>query len=140
MNRYEARPQLGELKPGQQVMVRRSANDMRGRKAEERYIPAEVVKTARVWVDLKKSGEEASLWSIYRWRMRKDTQDEGGQFSGSNASFATMEQHAWDETRNWAREFLGENGIRLDQGSRFCGREVELADIISAGTDRTEAL
>lgn len=124
------RPDLGELTPGQPVMVRRSPNDSRGRKPEDRYIPAVVVKAARVWVDLERLG---TGWP-QSWRMRRDTQDEGTQYSGSNASFATMEQHAWDETQIWARGVLEENGIRLDHRSRWDGREIELADLISKAT------
>lgn len=138
--RYASRPELGELKPGQRVMVYRSSNDMRGRLPEDRAIPAEVVKAARVWVDLKKPGEDVATWSIYRWRMRRDTQDEGTQYSGSNARFVTIEQHEWEETRRWALGFLQENGIDIRRAGTWDGREVELADIISAGTDRTEPL
>lgn len=121
------RPELGELTPGQSVMVRRSVNEMRGIKPEDRYIPAVVVKAARVWVDLKRVGKG---WP-QSWRMRRDTQSESTRYSGSNASFATMEQHAWDETQTWARGVLKENGIRLDHQSPWKGREVELADLIS---------
>jgi hypothetical protein len=140
MNRYDERPELGELTPGQKVVVYRSHNDMRGRKPEERAIPAEVVKAARVWVDIRKSGENLDEWSIYRWRMRRDTQDEATQYSGSNCRFATLDQFAWDETQRWARGYLREQGIELRRSGPWTGREVELADIISKGTDRTEAL
>jgi hypothetical protein len=131
------RPELGELKVGQEVMVRRSPNDMRGRRpASERYIPAVITKVARVWIEIERTcGDREKLpsWSIYRWRMRQDSQDEGTQFTGSNASFATLEQHAWDQTRNWAFEVLSENGIRLDMDSPWRDREVELADLITGG-------
>ena len=139
MNRYEARPGLGELKPGQKVMVYRSHNDMRNRPAEERAIPSEVVKVARVWIDIQKSGENLAQWSIYRWRMRRDTQDEATQYSGSNAQFATLDQYAWDETRRWAMGYLQENGLRVERGTRWYGREVELADIISKADTKEKA-
>jgi len=139
--RYAPRPELGELKPGQPVMVYRSPNDMRRRQPEERAIPAVVVKAARVWVDLQKAGEEdLPEWSVNRWRMRRDTQDEATQFSGSNCRFVTLEQHDWEETRRWALGFLRENGIEIRTSGKWHGREVELADIISAGTDRTDPL
>lgn len=134
--RYAPRPKLGELKPGQPVMVYRSPNDMRGRKPEDRAVPAEVVKAARVWVDLKHADQAIGR----TWRMRHDTQDEGTRYSGSNARFVTIEQYEWEETRRWALGFLWENGINVQRGSTWDGREVELADIISAGTDRTEPL
>ena len=125
------RPELGELVTGQRVMVRRSPNDMRHRPAEQRYIPAEVVKASRVWIELE-GIERVNQWSSrLKWRMRRDTQDEGTQYTGSNASFVTMDQCVWDETLNRARAVLAENGIRLDRDSRWIGREVELAELIS---------
>lgn len=125
------RPELGELTVGQPVMVRRSPNDMRGRKAEDRYIPATVVKVARVWVTLE--GQEPGWRTPRQWRMRLDTQDEGTQYSGMNASFLTMDQHAWTETRDWARAVLKDHGITLDMRSPWCGREIELADLLTGG-------
>jgi hypothetical protein len=133
--RYASRPELGELKPGQPVMVYRSPNDMRGRDPGEHAIPAQVVKADRVWIGLATEGGV-----VRRWRMRRDTQNEGTQYSGSNARFVTLEQHDWEETRRWALGFLQENGVDIRPDSRWHGREVELADIIRAGTDRTEAL
>lgn len=115
-------------------MIRRSANDIRGRKPEDRYIPALVSNVARVWVELKATDGRGT------WRMRRDTQDEGSQYTGSNASFLTMDQHAWTETRNWAESVLRDSGIDLRLNSPWRGREVELADILVTATDRTEAL
>jgi hypothetical protein len=120
------RPELGELTVGQPVMVRRSPNDMRGRPAEQRYIPAKVVKVARVWVTLE--GQEPGWRAPRQWRMRLDRQDEGTQYSGSNASFLTMDQHAWDETAAWALATLQDHGIDLRSNSPWRGREIELAD------------
>lgn len=106
---------------------------MRNRPAEDRYIPAVIVKAARVWVDLvQKDHADASPWSIYRWKMRRDTQNEGSDYSGSNASFLTLDQHAWEETQSWAREILKDNGLVIDRDSRWRGREVELADLIGS--------
>lgn len=125
------RPALGTLEPGQDVIVRKSPNDSRRQPPEDRFIPARVVSVARVWVELERVGDEG--WPK-GWRMRKDTQHEGSQYSGSNASFATLEQHAWDETDMWARGVLAEAGIDLRHGSPWRGREIELADLISKGT------
>jgi hypothetical protein len=132
------RPELGELKPGQEVIVRRSSNDTRGRDPEENYIPAVITKVARVWIELEKPG--VAEWHTRRWRMRRDTQDEGSQYSGSNASFATREQHEWDMTRAWAFGVLRDNGIRLDYDSVWTGREQELADLISKGEKNDDRL
>lgn len=118
------RPELGKLEQGQQVMVRRSLNDSRGRMLEDRYIPARVTKVGRVWVTL----EATTHPHRGIWRMRLDTQDEGTKYSGSNASFLTMDQHAWDETRDWALATLRDHGIDLRSDSPWRGREIELAD------------
>lgn len=133
MTTQKARPELGDLKPGQKVMVRRSPNDMRRRPDSDRYIPAVVVKASRVWVDLARSDLSGNQLGHRTWRMRRDTQDEGTQYSGSNDSFTTMDQHEWDETQHWARGVLRENGIDLRIGSPWNGREVELADLITKG-------
>jgi hypothetical protein len=139
MTTQKTRPELGELKAGQQVMVLQSPNGRRRQPPEEWYIPAVVTKVARVWIELEKSSSEPlPQWSIYRWRMRRDTQDEGSQYSGNNASFVTLEQHAWDETRRWGLQVLSDNGIKVERGSPWHGREAELADLITKSTENTE--
>lgn len=121
------RPEAGELEPGQPVMVRRDRNDMRGRPPEERYIPAVVVKAARVWIDLE--GMDGS-WRR-TWRMRRDTQTEGSQYTGSDASFATLEQHAWDEAAHRAANVLRDHGLTVERTSPWRGREIQLADLLA---------
>ena len=138
--RYAPRPELGELKPGQPVVVYRSPNDMRGRKPEDRTIPARIVKANRVWIEIETADYVQSQIGHRTWRMRRDSQNEGTQYSGSNDRFVTVPQHEWEETKYWAYGFLRENGIDLRSGSKWSGREVELADIISAATDRTDPL
>lgn len=130
--RYGPRPALGELTEGQPVIVRRSPNDSRGRAPGQRHIPARVTNVARVWVTIE--GTEDSQYRPAVWRMRKDRQDEGSKYSGSNASFATLEQHAWDEAQSWALATLRDHGIDLRHSSPWRGRETELADIISKAT------
>ncbi len=121
------KPELGELKPGHRVMVRRSYNDMRRRSPEEQYIPATVVKAARVWIELE--GTEGN-WKR-TWRMRRDTQDQGTQYSGSNDSFLTMDQYAWTETRDWALAVIKDHGLTVESRSPWRGRETELAEILA---------
>lgn len=129
----QTRPELGDLTPEQPVMVRRSPNDMRRRPPEDRWIPARVVKVGRVWIDLEGVDDG---WPK-TWRMRRDTQSEGTQYSGSNASFATLDQHQWDETMAWARSVLKDNGIDLRNDSPWRGREVELADLVAKAAGRS---
>lgn len=130
MTESMARPELGKLEVGQKVVVRRSTNDMRRRPDTDRYISAEVTKVGRVWVEVAKY-PDMPVWSAYRWRMRMDTQNEATQYSGSNASFATLDQHAWDETRDRALGVIREHGLRVETGSRWSGREIELAHILA---------
>jgi hypothetical protein len=133
MTTTTTRPELGKLEAGQKVMVRRSSNDMRGRDPEARYIPAVVTKVGRVWVDLSRSDLAGSAIGHRTWRMRMDRQDEATQYSGSNDSFATLDQHAWDEAQRWAHGVLEEHGIRLESSSRWRGQETVLADLLSKG-------
>lgn len=122
----KTRPEPGKLELGQRVIVRRSQNYMRGRPPEERYIPAVVVKVGRVWVDL----ESVDLDRPKTWRMRMDRQSEDTGYTGSNASFFTLEQHAWDMAQDQAMRTLRDHGIDLRMGSPWRGREIELADIL----------
>jgi hypothetical protein len=124
----KGRPALGTLEPGQDVIVKLSPNDSRRRPREECYLPGRVRKVARVWIEIERVGDTG--WPK-EWRMRRDVQHEGSTYSGSNASFATLEQHAWDETYTWASGVLSAAGIRLDPGSPWRDREIELADLIS---------
>ncbi len=128
-NRYGPRPALGELTEGQEVMVYRAANDRRRLGLTESAIPARIVKANRVWIEIEEAGP--ALRSRRR-RMRRDTQSEGTQYPGSNASFVTLEQHEWGKVRTWAFIFLREQGIDIRYGGPWEGREVELADIIAA--------
>lgn len=118
------RPPLGDLKPGDEVFVRRSANDMQGRSNGSLYIPARVAKASRVWIEIEVEGS----WKTYR--MRRDTQDEATQYSGSNSSFRTPEQKQWEVRQADGRRFLDEQGITLQMRSPWLGREAELADVI----------
>lgn len=130
MTGQRKRPETGKLLIGQRVMVRRSYNDARGRKPEDMYIPAVVVKVGRAWVELE--GWARSDTSPLCWRMRLDTQDEGNrQYPQGSASFATLEQHEWDTAEREAFQSLRNYGIELNATSWWRGREIELAEIIN---------
>lgn len=131
MTTKSTKPELGELTPGQKVMVRRSYNDSRNRKPEDLYIPATIVKAARVWIEIRASEGSRT------WRMRRDTQDERSQYSGNDHRFLTMEQYDWEVTRTWARGVLQEYGIDLRSDSLLKGSEVKLAELISRSAELT---
>jgi len=125
------RPDLGELKPGQRVMVYR--NTGKGwLPAEDRWTPAEIVRVGRVWVYIASVsttvGYDGRVHGARAWRMRKDSQDEGTRRLDF---FRTMEQHAWEKNQRRARVVLEENGIRIERHSPWYDREIELADLIS---------
>jgi hypothetical protein len=122
------RPELGDLKPGDQVFIRRSSNDRRGRDRADVYYSATVEKASRVWITLT---TEAGFQGR---RFRRDDQSDGSQYLGSSESFVTAEQREWDEAVREAREFLKGQGI--DTGtSRVAGwargdRQIVLANAV----------
>lgn len=141
----EERPELGEIKQGDEVFVRRSFNESREQLPECRYIPARVVKVARVWIDLcadpARMSEDVDRINLARkaWRMRRDTQDEGDrQYTQRNASFLTPAQREWEDRLSDAKQYLKEQGIEIkgwvgikhDAPGPWRGREVELAALL----------
>jgi hypothetical protein len=109
-------------------MIRRSANDSRRAEPEDRFIPATVVKVGRVWIELVSTDKHQYRMS---WRMRRDTQDQDTRYPGSSASFLTMDQYAWTETRNGALATIHDHGLTVESRSPWRGREVELADLLT---------
>lgn len=103
------RPALGELEQGSPVVVHLSGSYRRG---DDRYVPAQVVSKARVWVTVEETGRQRPN----SWRFRLDTQDDG---SGSNyrTSFRTPEQQLHEDAHAEAHRYLGEQGLRLESDS-----------------------
>lgn len=123
-----SRPELGPLKPGDSVFVILSSNASHGRTFAQRSFPGTVTKAACVWVEI----ETAPPGYSRHWRMRRDTQDQGSQYLGNNARFATPEQHAYDLAEHEAREYLREQRITVGFTSPWDGRLAELAARIRA--------
>lgn len=121
----DKRPELGDIKVGDPVII-----TSRGYRQET--VEAHVFKAARVWITLQESNQPESRTRM--WRMRRDTQDENTGY-GCAPSFATLEQHAWDQRAEVARQFLREQGISIDFTSQWYKpeRRIQLADIIRAG-------
>lgn len=90
--------------------------------------PAKVVSVARVWCRI----EATDGLSPRGWNMRLDKQSEGTQYSRSEASFRTMEQHEQWQRRVDAEAFLREEGIYIRSGGKWSTVEgrVKLADLI----------
>lgn len=115
------RPALGDLKPGEPVIV----IDARSREPE---IRAHVVKAARVWIEIKADDSPRT------WRMRRDTQNENTGYGYGGNRFATVEQRAWDRRFAAADAYLTELGITFRSGALWGAPEkrVQLADMIRA--------
>lgn len=128
---------MGTLSIGQRVMIRRSYNDARGRKPEDMYIPAVVAKVGRRYVELEGSRPNPHSNPL-RWRMLMSAQRQVSDYSGSNASFATLEQHEWDMAEREAFQSLRNHGIELNATSWWRGREIELAEIIDTAVSERE--
>lgn len=126
------RPELpATLPPGTPVWVRRSPNSTGRRDPAARYVEARVVSAARVWITIERADLPPKALGHQTWRMRRDTQDEATQYTGSNASFLTVEQYRWDRRLEAAQAVLTEQGISIDRTGPWYGRTVELADILT---------
>lgn len=87
---------------------------------------AEVVKVARVWITIKYEGKYSS-----ERRFRLDDQTDGSDI-GSPSRFYTMEQWEEKKLRDEASVFLVSQGITIEYGSQWRGREIELAALVRA--------
>lgn len=126
------RPALGDIKPGDKVLIRRSHDDMRGRGDADRYIPAIVTKAARIWITIKPTADDR--WVEYR--MRRDTQAEQTQYYDGRRSFVTPEQAEYDDRIRAVDAVIKDAKVELDgfyQGADRVwtpGRRAALADLI----------
>lgn len=97
--------------------------------------PGEIVKIGRVWIEIK---TEAGKGWHQNGRFRLDDQTDGSKI-GVSAHFYTLEQWAEKERRGAALEFLKSQGITLEYGSPWRGREAELAALVRPATVRDGA-
>jgi len=121
--------ELGALAVGDEVIV----SQHRGRSWD--YIRARVTKVARVWVELEEIENASSRKRT--WRMRLDTQREGGE--GNYLShFRTPAQHEWEKQRDDAQTFLGQQGLRPAFASPWRGADqvIRLAALIRADIEK----
>lgn len=129
------RPECPALKAGDKVLVVRSATDMRRRPESERYIPAVVVKAARIWLTIKPA-DQPDGWQA--WRMRRDTQAEQTDYPGSQSRLVTPEQAEYDQRMRAVDAVIRDAKVRLDDGPTWSGaertwtdaRRAALADLI----------
>jgi hypothetical protein len=117
------KPELEKIVPGDVFYRYRSTRESGPLNAAE--LPEyTVVKAARVWVTLENVHG-------HRTRMSKDTQAEDGGAYPSPATFYTLEQLAYLNREQAARQFLREAGIEFRIGrSRYHGDPVTLANLI----------
>jgi len=131
-----------DVQRGDTVMVYPSPNDARW---GNEPVKATVTSAARVWVEITEN-VHAGLGAVCigQWRMRRDTQDQGTQYTGSNWSFMTLEQHAAHQQQLAADAFLKEHAIRPERYSRRsednwpAERRVKLAAVLRAAMERGE--
>jgi hypothetical protein len=97
-----SKPELGKVAVGDQLLVIRPFNRYR---ADNDPIPVAVTKVGRVWIEAAEANQVRS--QARTWRMRLDTQNEGGQYSQQDR-FVTAEQYAWEQRRNAADAYLRE--------------------------------
>ncbi len=84
----------------------------------------EVVKIGRVWIDVR-----LTTGNISRFRM--DNQTDGGS-GPSSGRFYTLDQWNKRQQQLAAGKVLREHGITLKYDSPWCGREPELAALLTA--------
>lgn len=90
-----------------------------------RELHGKVVKVGRVWIEIQPEG-----WADGRTiRFRLDTQTDGSKI-GAPPHFYTLGQWAERQQREEAFKLLREQGISVDAGSPWRGREAELADLV----------
>jgi hypothetical protein len=92
-----------------------------------------VVKIGRVWIEVQPEG-----WTTGRTlRFRLDNQTDGSQYPSSQR-FYTLGQWAENQRQVAASEFLSDQGIRVEHGSLWRGREVELANLLRTASKPAE--
>lgn len=126
------RPQLGRPKPGDPVIV--TVNSYR----QTRHVDAKITKVGRTWIEMAETDNVRS--QAKTWRMHMESQYETAGPNPRGDSFATPEQHAWDEQRAAADRYLRDQGITLDSGSpwRTPERWFRLAEILRAAEPDSE--
>jgi hypothetical protein len=114
-------PPAGDLHPNQEVIVKTGGNHALHNPS--RRVAARIETVARVWITIR--GESGRTW-----RMRRDTQSENTGYGVGGARFRTIEQDQWEAIQRAAFDYLAEQGIEIKPGSRWRGREVEVAGIL----------
>lgn len=107
----EIAPEIAALKEGDEVMVIKGG----GRRSTTSH--ARIVKAARIWLDIK---EDVNLGGDYSrvWRMRRDTQYEGGE--GNYLSyFLTPAQYVQRQRVEAARKTIDACGIQVAYSKKW---------------------
>jgi hypothetical protein len=128
-----SRPELGPIAEGDAVFVYQ--NSWSSTRRADSVISAQVVKVARVWIDIASFETRETpngAVPVRTWRMRRDTQCETAGPNPVGARFVTPEQHLYNERLREARGFLRDQGITLKSESPWNSDErlVQLADLI----------
>jgi hypothetical protein len=110
----EIAPEIASLKLGDEVIVIEAKLYTR---AGQVGCKARIVKAARIWLDIK---EDLNLGGGYSrvWRMRRDTQYEGGE--GNYLSyFLTPAQYVQQRRAEAARKTIDACGIQIAYGEKW---------------------
>lgn len=94
-------------------------------------IPGKVISKGRVWVTVEEVGRTAP-GQPRRWKFRLDDQTDGTK-SNYKARFRTLAQQEHAATFRAALDFLHQQGLRIEGGGPWGGREIELARIVFPG-------
>lgn len=116
------KPELGKVAVGDKLIVLVPKH-----RGEAGPYQVEVIKAAPVWLTLQQVDNASRTW-----RMRRDTQDEGGD-TNYNPRFVTAEQYAWEQHQTEVHNALQNAGIRMREDSPWKGEErrTALAEFIS---------
>lgn len=107
------------------------------RRVQSDPVNAVVTDKARMWIDVKTDGSQRRN-HVYRLRLDDQTDGSGSHYA---YRFRTPQQHAWEQARDAALRYLGEQGVRLDLSSPWRKNPVPLARAIyqSSGSNQEDA-
>lgn len=124
-------PELGDVSPGDELIVTVDPNARRPRRIRVR-----VTKAAPVWIDVE--ALDGTYLPENARRFRRDNQSAKAGAEHWTPHFHTLEQWAYRERQSRTHEYLREVGVQAMPGSRFNGDPVALANAVRRGLGEDE--